>query len=262
MTTAQAGLETSDDAFLGGALNILQPKSGYRAGVDAVLLAASVPASNGRPERYLDAGGGVGTVGLCVARRCPDANVVLLEREPALVDLARQNASRNGLAERVSVFSGDILAPASELAGLGLVAESFDHVLANPPFHVEGQGTPAPDPLKSVAHAIPEADLDQWGRLLARMAAPGGTATIIHKADALGKVMGALSGRFGGLRILPIYPREHSSAIRVIVHGTKGSRAPMTLLPPLILHGEGNSFLPAADAIFRSGAALPLEAKR
>jgi tRNA1(Val) A37 N6-methylase TrmN6 len=94
------------------------------------------------------------------------------------------------------------------------------------------------------------------------MAAPGGTATLIHKADALGKVIGALSGRFGGLRILPIYPRAEAPAIRVIVQGIKGSRAPLTLLPGLILHGEGNAFTPLADAIFRSGAALTLEPKK
>ena len=257
-----SAIETTDDAFLGGALHILQPKSGYRAGIDAVLLAAAAPPSGGRQERYLDAGGGVGTVGLCVARRCPDAMSVILEREPILVALAEENAKRNTLSDRVSVFSGDILAPASELAGLGLVSESFDHVLANPPFHFDGQGTPSPEPLRSSAHSIPETDLDQWGRLLARMAAPGGTATLIHRADALGKVMGALSGRFGGLRVLPVYPRPDTPAIRVLVQGTKGSRAPMTLLPGLVLHGEGNAFTPAADAIFRSGAALPLEPKR
>ena len=39
--------ELSRDGFLGGKLQILQPKSGYRAGIDPVLLAASVPAQAG-----------------------------------------------------------------------------------------------------------------------------------------------------------------------------------------------------------------------
>lgn len=260
MTALGDDVEVSDDAFLGGALKLLQPKSGYRAGIDAVLLAAATPCRPGGHERVLDAGGGVGTVGLCVVRRVGDAAAVLLEREPRLVSLAQENAKRNGLADRVRVFSGDILAPASEMAGLGLVAESFDHVIANPPFHVDGQGTPSPDPLRSVAHSIPESDLDQWGRLLARMSVPGGTATLIHKAEALGKVLGALSGRFGGLRVLPIYPRAGLPAIRVIVQGTKGSRAPMSILPAFVLHGEGNAFTPAAEAILRNGAGLDLAA--
>ncbi|MGQ0673178.1 MAG: tRNA1(Val) (adenine(37)-N6)-methyltransferase [Hyphomicrobium sp.] len=259
MQDMTANPELTDDAFLGGALKLLQPRSGYRAGVDAVLLAAAVPALDGSHERLLDAGGGVGTVGLSVVRRCSGATAVLLERAPRLVELARENVERNGLGGRVQVFSGDLTASWSEMAGEGLAPESFDHVCANPPFNVDGHGTPSPDPWKSVAHSMPQGDLDLWGRLMARMAVPGGTATMIHKAEALANVIGALAGRFGGLRILPIYPRAGQPANRVIVQGTKGSRAPLVILPGFILHGEGNAFTPAADAILRDGAALELE---
>lgn len=257
---AAAALDGSvtDDAFLGGALKLLQPKSGYRAGVDAVLLAASVPCIQDVNERVLDAGGGVGTVGLSVVRRCPAATAVLLERAPMLVDLANENVKRNALSERVQVFSGDLTASWSEMAGEGLAPESFDHVVANPPFHTDGEGTASPDPWKSIAHSMPQGDLDLWGRLLARMAVPGGTGTMIHKAEALGAVLGAMAGRFGALKILPIYPRAGQPAIRIIVQGTKGSRGPTTILPGFTLHGEGNGFLPEAEAILRHGGALSL----
>jgi tRNA1(Val) A37 N6-methylase TrmN6 len=250
--------DVTDDAFLGGQLNLLQPRVGYRAGVDAVLLAAAIPCEAGQSESLLDAGGGVGTVGLSVVRRCPAAMAVLLERAPKLVALAEENVRRNDLSARVRVFSGDLTASWSEMAGLGLAVESFDHVAANPPFHLDGRGTPSPDAWKSAAHSMPEGDLDLWGRLMARMAVSGGTATMIHKADALQAVFGALAGRFGAFKVLPVYPREGQAAIRVIVQGIKGSRAPLTLLPGLILHGEGNAFTPAAQAILRDGAGLSL----
>ena len=255
---AAAADDVTDDAFLGGQLNLLQPKTGYRAGVDAVLLAASIPCAPGSTESVLDAGGGVGTVGLSVVTRCPQATAVLLERAPKLVELAQENVRRNQLSDRVRVFTGDLTASWSDMAGLGLAIESFDHVVANPPFHLDGRGTPSPDTWKSVAHSMPEGDLDLWGRLMARMAVSGGTATMIHKADALQAVLGALAGRFGAFKILPIYARVGLPAIRVIVQGIKGSRAPLTLLPALILHGEGNAFTPAADAILRGGAQLTL----
>ena len=255
---SSADLELTDDAFLGGLLNVLQPRSGYRAGVDAVLLAAAIPCASGQPESFLDAGGGVGTVGLSVVRRCPAATAVLMERAPKLVDLAEENVRRNNLSSRVRVFSGDLTASWSDMAGLGLAIESFDHVAANPPFHLDGRGTPSPDAWKSASHSMPEGDLDLWGRLMARMAVSGGTATMIHKADALQAVLGALAGRFGAFKVLPVYPRDGQAAIRVIVQGIKGSRAPLTLLPGLILHGEGNAFTPAAQAILRDGAGLAL----
>jgi tRNA1(Val) A37 N6-methylase TrmN6 len=257
--SASESNELTDDAFLAGKLSLLQPKTGYRAGVDAVLLAAAIPCALDGSETVLDAGGGVGTVGLCTVTRCPKATAVILERAPRLVDLAEQNVVRNHLSERVRVFSGDITASWSEMAGLGLAIESFDHVAANPPFHVVGRGTASPDQWKSGAHAMPESDLDLWGRLMARMAVAGGTATMIHKAESLGAVVSAFGGRFGGLRILPIYARPGQPAIRVIVQGTKGSRAPLTLLRGFVLHGtEGNTFTPEAQAILKDGAPLSL----
>jgi len=248
----------TDDAFLGGALHILQPRSGYRAGLDAVMLAAAVAPVASGAMRVLDAGAGVGTAGLCLARRVPAAEVTLLEREPSLVRVAAENVTRNGLDARVHVIEGEVGAAAAELRGMGLAEESFEHVMANPPFHDEGAGTPPPDARKAQAHAMPEAGLDAWARFLARMAAPQGSATLIHKADALGRLLAALEGRFGAIKVLPLYPREGAPAHRIIVQGTKGSRAPLTLLSGLVLHGAGDGFTPQAQAVLAAGAALPM----
>lgn len=252
----QAGL--TDDAFLGGALHILQPEAGYRAGVDAVLLAATVSSHGHKPLRILDLGAGVGTVGLSVAHRIAQAHVTLLESEPLLADLAAQNIARNRLADRVRSVGGDVAAPAAVLQTRGLEADGFDCVIANPPYHAEGRGTPSRARIKAAAHAMPEDALAQWVRAMARYAKPGGTATMIHKADALGDVLAAFAGRFGALRILPIHPRVSEPAIRVLVSGTKGSRAALTLLPGFVLHGEGQAFTPAATAILKEGGPLAL----
>src|SRR3954464_1209443 len=88
----------TEDALLGGRVRILQSRRGYRVAVDAVLLAAAVHPAPG--ERLLDLGAGVGAVGLCLAIRVPDCTVVGIELQPALADLARRNAERNGLGER------------------------------------------------------------------------------------------------------------------------------------------------------------------
>ena len=106
-----------------------------------------------------------------------------------------------------------------------------------------------------------ESELDTWGRFMARMAAPGGTATMIHKAEALGGVLAAFAGRFGDLCVLPVVPRRGEAAIRVIVQGIKGSRAPLVLLDALVLHGgDGHGFTAEAQAMLRGGAGLNLRA--
>jgi tRNA1(Val) A37 N6-methylase TrmN6 len=250
--------ELTDDAFLGGALHLLQLRTGYRAGLDAVMLAAAVPADSSRPLRVLDVGAGVGTAGLCLARRAPFAEVVLLEKEPQLAELANENVRRNDLADRVRVVTGVVGAASSELRTLGLVEESFGHVIANPPFHDTDAGTLAPDALKAGAHAMADGELEAWARFMARMTAPWGEATMVHKADALPRLLAALATRFGALKILPLHPRQGEPAHRVLVQGVKGSRAPLQILPGFVLHEAGGAFTPVAQAILRAGAPVPM----
>lgn len=245
-------IPVTDDFFLGDRLRIRQPAKGYRAGIDAVLLAATAKAGG----LILDIGAGCGVVGLCAAARLPEANAVLVEREPALCALARENVAANAFAARVSVVWADITAPLTTEAQAVLGDATFTHVLANPPFHDTAGGTAAASELKAAAHAMRAGSLDEWLRFMARMAAPGGRATMIHKADALAEILEAFSGRFGAITVRPIHPRQGDAAIRVLVDGIKGSRAPLTLRPGLILHGTGNAFTDELDAILRHGAAL------
>ncbi len=247
----------SQDLFLGDALEVRQPRNGYRAGTDAVLLAATLAPELVREGPVLDVGSGVGVVGLCVAARCPSANVVLLEREPALAALARYNVDHNALAMRVSVVEADIARATGALEGAGIASETFAFVLANPPYHEEGRSTAAGNHLRAASHQMPPDALEIWARFMNRMAAPGGSAAMIHKTEALPRILSAFEGRFGGISVLPIHARVDEPAIRVIVTGIKGSRAPIAILPSLVLHGPDHAFLPEIEAVFRHGAALP-----
>ncbi len=251
-----ANHDTTDDSFLGGSLRILQPARGYRAGLDAVLLAAAAPAAEA-PSNLLDAGSGVGVAGLCYAQRTTSSTVTLVENAPQLAELARLNIARNGLEKRVCAVEADILAPPANLEQLGLLPERFELLIANPPFDIAGRGRAPPDPVKAGANIMPIGDLDRWMRFLARMAAPGGIVTVIHRAEALEWLLGALGSRFGAIEVMPIYPRAHQSAHRILVRGRKGSKAPLVLHRGLVLHGPtGNDFTSDVGAILRHGAPL------
>lgn len=241
----------TDDAFLGGRIVVRQPARGYRAGVDAVLLAALAP--DDLSGRVLDVGAGVGTVGLCVAARCSGAEVVLAERQPELLQLARRNIDANGFAGRVRAAQVDV---AKYAEADGIADGSFDFILANPPYHETSRGTEAPNASKAASHAMPAAELDLWARFMARMAAPGAIASVIHKAQALPNLLSALDGRFGGLCIRPIHSRAEYPALRVIVSGVKGSRAPFAILPAFVLHEPDGAFTAEAQAILRAGRGM------
>lgn len=250
---------TTDDLFLGDRLRMLQPLRGYRAGLDAVVLAAACPGDAARPGEVLDVGAGVGVAGLAVAARLAGARVTLVEHDGAMAALARLNIARNRLDGRARVVEADITARRTLDARLALGRECYDTIIANPPYHDTARGRPASDPARRAAHAMPAGALDGWARFMAGMARPGGRLVMIHRAEATGAIIAALSGRFGALSLLPLHPRAGAPAVRILVGGTKGSRAPLRLLPGIVLHGDDGRFVPEIDRVLRGPERLPVD---
>ncbi|MCB2115927.1 MAG: methyltransferase [Rhodobacteraceae bacterium] len=240
------------DAFLGGRLTVLQPRRGYRAAADPVLLAAAVPAKPG--EAVLELGCGAGVASLCLGHRVPGLMLSGLELQPAYADLARRNAKLNG--QPFEVVEGDLatMPPALRL-------RAFDHVIANPPYFARGDGTAAWDDGREVAQRA-ETPLALWIEAGLRRLRPGGRFTMIQTAERLDELLAAFAGGAGSLVVLPVASRAGRAAVRVIVSARKGGRTPLRLLSPFILHAgarherDGEDYAPAARAILRDGAAL------
>ena len=244
------------DAFMGGRLRLVQPESGHRAGLDAVMLAAAAPVAAG--DRVLDAGTGAGVVGLCIAQRVPGCVVTGIEIEAGLAKLAASNAKRNGLGQRYRAVCADLTLPLTQLECHGLQRESFEVAVANPPFYGSGRGSPSSDPGRRRASVMPEGGLESWVRTLTAMTVAGGALVLVHQAAALADILAALKDRCGAVTVLPLFPRAGEPAHRLLVAARKGSRAPMVLRRGLVLHGAGNAFTPEAEAVLRHGAALDL----
>lgn len=242
-------MPTTVDMFLGGRIAISQPRDGYRAGSDPVLMAAAVRAKAG--ERVLDLGCGVGTAALCLLARVADARVTGLELQPELAGLARANAEANHLADRFAVVEGCLARPPSLLRGQG-----FDHVMTNPPWYEPGTVTAPPAASKATGHVEGAVDLDAWLKAAVRFLRPKGRLTVIHRADRLADILAALRGRTGGITVLPLHPRPGKPAVRVIVTARQGVRTPLEVLPGLVMHGADGAYAEAVEAVLRHGAAL------
>jgi tRNA1(Val) A37 N6-methylase TrmN6 len=245
---------TTEDAFHGGKLSVLQAKQGSRAGLDAMFLAAACPAVPGLS--VLEAGTGSGVVLLAVASRVSGISATGIEIDPALAQLAGVNAARNGLSHTIRIIRKDVTAPLSTFTESGLAFDSFDHVLANPPFLISGKARLSPEPRLQVAHSCTREALERWVKFLTAFCKPKGTLTLVHRADTLSQILPYLEGRFGALTIYPLFPREGEAASRVLIQGRKGSRTPMRLMRGMVLHESGNTFTPAANAILRDGEGL------
>ena len=254
---ASATDPTTEDGLLGGKLTLLQPLRGHRFGHDAVLLAAATPARAG--EQAIELGAGVGAAGLALAHRVEALTVTLVELDPNLVALARDNAARNSLAERVRAVCLDVTAPVAQFAQAGLAPDSADHVLMNPPFNPPDN--PSPDRARQLARAAAPGALVQWIDTAARLLRPQGGLTLIWRADGLADVLAALRPVFGAIAIVPVYPKPGAAAIRVLVSAAKISNAPLSLLPGLILADGDNKPSAQAQAILRDSKALVLGAR-
>lgn len=251
-------IAVSRDGFLGNQLLIDQPRSGsHRAGLDAVLLAASLP--DGTTGHVVDLGAGVGVAGLAAAHRLPEARVTLVEIDPELARLAEGNAAQNtSIADRVRVIVADVLASAADRRLAGLDDNMADHVIMNPPFHPVDRGRSSPASARARAHALSAEAIDGWVRAAAAVLKPSGTVTVIFRADELPRLLSAIGGRFGSLSLLPIHAHADEPAHRLILRGRPQGRAPFRILPGLVLHAADGGFRPDVDAVLR-GAALPVQ---
>ncbi len=239
------------DGFLGGRIRLWQPRKGYRAAIDPVLLAAFAPAASGM--RVLDLGCGAGTAGLCLAARTPGIELHGLERRGEYLDLARRNAAENGIA--FVGHEGDVLRPPPAVK-----AASFDLVLTNPPYHPAASAA-APDAGRDAANRE-ATGVDAWIAAALRRLRPGGVLALVHLPARLPAILAALDGPAGAIAVLPALPREGKPATRVLVRAVKGRKAAMTLLAPLTLHAGGGGdggregYAPAVAAVLRGESAL------
>jgi tRNA1(Val) A37 N6-methylase TrmN6 len=247
-----AGLEDealTQDLLLGGRVSLRQPKVGYRAGLDAALLAGACDASEG--ERVIDAGCGAGAALLAAAVRRPGSQFFGVERDPAMAALAGDNIHINGLEGRVQARAWDV---SQGFARLGLA--TFDAAICNPPFHDDPSALRGPHPARAGAY-LADGGLEVWTRFLLKAVREGGAITIIHRADRLADILGLLSPKAGSFRIRPVHPFPDVPAKRVLVRAVKTGKAPLMILPPLVLHErDGAKHTAEAEGILRGETEL------
>lgn len=245
----------TQDGFLGGRLRIWQPRAGYRAATDPVILAAACDAQAG--DRVLELGCGAGVASLCLAHRVAGLSLTGVERQPAYADLARRNAALAGVA--MEVVTADLAHLPKDLRGA-----VFDHVIANPPYFAPHSGTPARDHGREQAQRE-DTPLALWIETARRRLRPKGWLTLIHLTERLPDILAALKG-FGSITIRPLAARQGQAAGRVVLRARKSGRGNLTLLPPFILHegaahdGDRDSYGVQARAVLRDGADLSMDA--
>jgi tRNA1Val (adenine37-N6)-methyltransferase len=238
---------TTEGHLLDGRVLYRQPAAGFRSGIEPVLLAASVPAQPG--DHVLEAGSGAGAALLCLTVRVAGVRATGVEMQPAMAELAAANAASNGFTD-IRIISGRI-----ETAPL---PDGFDHAMANPPYH-RAEGTISPDVDKETAKRAPAMLIGRWIERLGAALRHRGSLTLSVPAGLVPMCLQAMTeSRCPCTAILPLWPKTERPAKLVLLRGIKGARAPMQVLPGLVLHRADGSYTDAAQTILRDAAALKL----
>lgn len=246
----------TENEYLGGKVRIRQPVSGYRAGVDPVLLAASIPAKSG--QSILELGTGVGTAALCLAARVPGLSLSGVEIQSDYAALARENAELNAAA--FDVIDADL----SNLPG-DLKQQRFDHVIANPPYFDRSTGHSATDAGRERAMGE-DTPLSVWLSVAAKRVAPKGYVTFIHRAERLADLLAWIPTSLGSIQVQPFIPRSGRDANLILVRARHSGRAPLRLHAPIQLHmgalhvKDAEDYTPEIKSVLRDGAALKFPA--
>lgn len=244
------------DALLGGRLAIIQPAKGHRAGTDAVLLAAAAPVKAG--DVVCDLGASTGAVALIVAARQPSCRLLLVERDPALAALARENLALNGFEERGVVLVADVLADRGERIAAGLTLGGCDLVVTNPPFVETGSGARrSPDPARADAHELPPGGFARWIAAAADLLKRRGRLALIQRADRLDACLESMRPFFGAIAIRPVHPRQGEAASRILVTAVREGRGPLVIESPLVLHRDDGGFTERARRLHEGEALEP-----
>jgi tRNA1Val (adenine37-N6)-methyltransferase len=222
------------DVILGDSLKLIQRGNGYRFSIDALLLSAFLEAKKG--ERAAELGTGSGVIALIAARYLPVREVVAIELQAALADLAGRNTGLNGLADRVRVVRGD-LKKIHRLAE----RETFDLVFCNPPFRSAREGRINPNPEKAIASHQLRAGLREFLKASFFLLRNSGRLYLIYPASKLAELVLELRRkRLEIKRLRMVQSRKESPGVLALVEARKGTGMELAVLPPLYLfQGRG-----------------------
>ena len=245
-------MQVTVDGFLGGQLRLAQPKTGYRAGIDPVLLAAACPAQSG--QEVLELGCGVGVASLCLGRRVPGLALNGVEILGEYAQIARENAARNDI--EFDVRQGDVSARPTPFFD-----RSFHHVIMNPPYFAAEASSISPEAGRASGRSEQVA-LSHWVDMAAKRLRPKGYLTVIQRAERLPDLLAALEGCLGSIVVQPLAPRAGRPAHLILLRARKSGRAAFQLLSAHSLHSGGAhvqgqpDYAPEVSAILRDGAAF------
>lgn len=233
------------DELTGYGLRIVQPRHGYRFSVDPLLLVDFAAPRAG--ERVIDLGTGCGIMPLLVARCEPSAAVTGVELQEAMADLARRNVALNGVSEQVEIVGDDIGRLKARFP-----VDSFDLVLANPPYRRPGTGKISPRRGRDEARHESTATLTDFLAAAKYLVKPSGRICFVYHTCRLVELMAqAAELKLAPLRLRLVHGSLKAEARMFLVELAKGRNGELKVESPLLVRGEDGGYSEEKLRIYR-----------
>jgi len=239
--------ETLDTMFQ-GRLKVIQKKRGYRFSLDAVILGRLAPVSAG--DRVIDLGTGCGIIPLILAVTTSAKEIVGVELQEELAELAIRNVKLNGLTEKITIVKEDLKNLYSFYP-----AGSFDFIVSNPPFRKQQTGRISPQEQKSLARHEIAVSLAEMLKVASYLLRTQGKIFLIYPAFRLVDLFYEM--RKEGIEpktLQCVHSRVDTPAKMVLVEGMKGGGEELKVKEPLVIYDHEGEYTLALQEIY----ALPL----
>jgi len=242
--SSHTGKETFNTLF-GGKIKVVQEKDGYRFSIDAVLLAGFVWLRRG--ERAIDLGTGVGIIPFILAKRKKGVEqIVGVEIQEGLTELAQRNVLINGLGELIHIVQGDIRHVDDEFP-----PATFDVVVTNPPYYRVSSGRINPYPQKAIARHEVTCTIDAVLQAARYLLKEGGRICIIFPAQRAVTLLDRLHNASLEPKTLRwVHSREGEEAVFILAEAYKGGGEGVKVLPPLYVYSSDGTYTPEMETIY------------
>lgn len=238
--------EAIDDLQLKG-LHLIQKKSGFRFGVDAVLLADF--ANVKRKHKVIDICTGTGIIPFLLLGKYEPESIVGLEIQDDMVEMAERSVKLNGVEEKISFVNGD-LKDKKLLSELG----RFDVLTVNPPYKLNNAGIVNPDDKLAIARHEVLCNLEDVIAAAKKLLKDNGRMYMVHRPERLIDIFELMRKyNIEPKRVRLVHPNSKKAPNIVLVEGQRDGGAYLKWEPSLFVYNEDGTYSDEINKIYGRG---------